>query len=205
MSKPEAEKSEIPPVDSGESAPEQAQVAAPEDLLQVRLKTLEEQAASAKDQMLRALAEAENTRRRAVKDREDATKYAVTNFARDMLDYADNFSRAMESIPAEMKTAGTEPIKSLVAGLEAMERNLLQTMEKYGIRKVDPLGEPFNPNFHEVMFEIPGSGKPAGTIMQVVSKGYMIHDRLLRPARVGIAKDEGQGGSEGPRKVDTQA
>lgn len=167
-----------------------------------KIAALEEDVRTAKDQALRALAEAENTRRRALKEREDIRKYAVADFARDLLDFADNFRRAIESIPADL-AGGDERIKSVVTGIEAMEREILSRFEKHGIKKITPLDEPFNPNFHEVMFEAPGTGKPAGVIVQVIESGYMLHDRLLRPARVGIAKDDGASSASG--HVDTQA
>lgn len=169
----------------------------------LQISELQQQLAATKDQGLRALAEADNTRKRALKDREDATKYAIANFARDLLDYADNFNRAIAAVPEELKNSGDDRITNLVTGLEAMQRQLLQTLEKNGIKKIEPRDEPFNPHFHEVMFEVPGTGKPAGTIIQLVDAGYVLHDRLLRPARVGVAKDEGQGAAL--HSVDTKA
>ncbi len=189
---PEPQVAEAPAV--GPSQLEQA-------LLQIS--DLQQQLAVTRDQGLRALAEADNTRKRAIKDREDATKYAISNFARDLLDYTDNFKRAIDSIPEELKTSGDERIANLLSGLEAMQRQLLQTLEKNGVKKIEPRDEPFNPHFHEVMFEVPGTGKPAGTIIQLVDAGYILHDRLLRPARVGVAKDDGQNGNS--HKLDTQA
>jgi molecular chaperone GrpE len=188
---------EIPAADSAESP---AQNGAEE-----RVASLEAELARMKDHMLRALADAENTRKRAIKDKEDAAKYAVSSFARDLLDFADNFQRALAAIPADMKA--DERISGVVAGIEAMDKEMMRVLEKHGIQKVDPLHQPFNPNFHEVMFESPGSGKAAGTIIQVIEPGYVIKDRLLRPARVGVAKDEGQGNAGGPpgSRVDTQA
>lgn len=168
----------------------------------LQISELQQQLAAVKDQGLRALAEADNVRKRALKDREDATKYAISNFARDLLDYTDNFKRAIDSIPEDLKSTGDDRITNLLTGLEAMQRQLLQTFEKNGIKKIEPRDEPFNPHFHEVMFEIPGTGKPAGTIIQLVDAGYVLHDRLLRPARVGVAKDEGQSPSH---QLDTQA
>lgn len=152
---------------------------------------LETELAVVKEQMLRALAEVENTRRRALKEREDAMKYSVTSFARDLLTTLDNFDRAMKAIPEELKT-GDERVQSLVTGLEAVEREMLGTFDKHGVKKVHPLGEPFNPHFHEVMIEMAGTGQPVGTVVQVFESGYVIHDRLLRPARVGIAKDSAE-------------
>lgn len=157
----------------------------------VKIAELQAEIARTKDYMLRAMAETENTRKRAAKDREDAAKYANASFARDLLDFTDNFRRALESLPAELRGGGDERIANLIAGIEAMERNLLSTLDRHGIKKLDPMDKPFDPNFHEVLFEAPGTGKPAGTIVQVIEAGYMLHDRLLRPARVGVAKSDG--------------
>jgi len=170
---------------------------------------LEAELARMKDHMLRALAESENTRRRAQKDKEDAGKYAISAFARDLLDFADNFRRALESIPADLKSAD-ERMEGVISGIEAMESALLRNFDKHGIQKILPMDQVFDPNFHEVMFETPGTGKPAGTIIQVIEPGYLIKDRLLRPARVGVAKDEGQGSGAPPSgdpggTVDTEA
>ncbi len=189
------------PEPARESAPEAGPSPLEQALLQIS--DLQQQLAATRDQGLRALAEADNARKRALKDREDASKYAVSNFARDLLDYTDNFKRAIDSIPEELKASGDDRITNLLTGLEAMQRQLLQTFEKNGIKKLEPRDEPFNPHFHEVMFEVPGTGKPAGTIIQLVDAGYILHDRLLRPARVGVAKDEGQGSAA--HSVDTQA
>lgn len=174
----------------------------PLELALIQISELQQQLATTKDQGLRALAEADNIRKRSIKDREDATKYAVTNFARDLLDYTDNFKRAIDSIPEDLKSSGDDRITNLLSGLEAMQRQLHQTLEKNGVRKIEPRDELFNPHFHEVMFEVPGTGKPAGMIIQLVDAGYILHERLLRPARVGVAKDEGQGTSH---SLDTQA
>jgi|JI10StandDraft_1071094.scaffolds.fasta_scaffold02601_17 molecular chaperone GrpE len=193
-STPQAETAAAPAPEVGPTPLEQA-------LLQIS--DLQQQLAATRDQGLRALAEADNARKRALKDREDASKYAVSNFARDLLDYTDNFKRAIDSIPEDLKSSGDDRITNLLTGLEAMQRQLLQTFEKNGIKKLEPRDEPFNPHFHEVMFEVPGTGKPAGMIIQLVDAGYILHDRLLRPARVGVAKDEGQGGPT--HSVDTRA
>jgi len=170
---------------------------------------LEAELARMKDHMLRALADAENSRKRALKDREDAGKYAITAFARDLLDFTDNFHRALGSIPADLKSID-ERMGNVISGIEAMEKEMLRVLEKHGIKKIEPMDQPFDANFHEVMFEAPGTGKPAGTIVQVIEPGYVIKDRLLRPARVGVAKDEGQGGNspssgEPGSRLDTQA
>jgi molecular chaperone GrpE len=153
----------------------------------IRINTLESELERTKDQMIRALAEAENTRRRATKDREDASKFAVTSFSRDLLSVADNLRRALYAIPAEL-IAENPQVKSFTDGIEATERELLRSFEKNGIQKIEPLDQPFDPNFHEVMFEAPMPDKPNGTIIQVLEPGYTISGRILRPARVGISK-----------------
>ena len=155
-----------------------------------QIEILNREAAESKDKMLRALADAENTRRRAERDRTDASKFAVTGFARDMLSVSDNLRRALNAIPAEQRNSN-EQLKTIYEGVEATERELLRIFEKNGIVKVDPLNQKFDPNLHEVIFEIPSADKEAGTILQVVEPGYLIQERLLRPARVGVAKNDG--------------
>lgn len=177
--------------------------AAPGDDSAAQIEALEAQLAEAKDHMLRAVAEAENTRKRLLREREDVRKYAVSDFAKDLLDFSDNFHRALASIPEETKN--DELIRNVLAGIEAMEKELLKTMERHGIQKIEPLDEAFNPNFHEAMFEAPGTGKAAGTIVEIIEPGYILHDRLLRPARVGIAKAEDGTPRDPGGRVDTQA
>jgi len=156
--------------------------------LAAKIKQLETELADSKDKMIRALAEVENIRRRSVKDVDDTRKYAVTGFARDLLDFSNNFHRALDAIPAELH--GDEKIAGIINGLMAMDRELLKTFDKHGIKKIDPMDEPFNPNFHEVMFEAPIPGKPGGMVIQVVEPGYVLHDRLLKAAKVGISKGD---------------
>ncbi len=165
------------------------------------LHALQAELDTTKDQLMRALAEAENTRRRALKDREDAGKFAISGFAKDLLNVADNLRRALDAIPDDIKS--DERVSTIIEGVEATEKELLKTFEKNKIEKLNPLDQPFNPNFHEVMFETPGTGKPAGTVIQVIEEGYILNERLLRPARVGIAKDDGGQGQ--PHQVDTEA
>lgn len=161
--------------------------------------------AALKDQALRAMAEAENARRRAQKDREDASKFAINSFARDLLPVADNLRRALDSVSQEI--AGLDPkVQSLLDGVEATERELLRGLERHGVKKIEAIGKTFDPNLHEVMFEMPAGGQPAGTVMQVVENGYTLQGRILRPARVGVAADEGQGSAPSAGgSVDTQA
>ena len=156
--------------------------AAPE----TRLAELEAELAEHKDRLLRALADTENVRRRAQREREDASKYAVAGFAKDLLSVADNLRRALDSLPeAEAKDDRT---RSLLAGVAATERELLSIFERYGIKRIDPRGEHFDHNLHQAIFEAERSDQPSGTIVEVLQPGYVLHDRLLRPAMVGVAK-----------------
>lgn len=141
---------------------------------------------SMKDQWLRAVAEAENVRRRALKEREEATKYAVTQFARDMLTIADNLRRALESCPERDELP--ETIKALVTGVEMTESQLLTTLDRHNIKLVNPLNEKFDPHFHQAMFETETQDHEPGMVIQVLQPGYVLHDRLLRPALVGVSK-----------------
>lgn len=177
------------------TAPESA---SPED----RVAKLETEVAGLKDQLLRAMAETENTRRRAQRDREDASKFAVSSFAKELVTVADNLRRALDAVPAEGREQD-EMLKGLAVGVEATERQLLAAFERAGIKKIDPAGELFDPNFHQVMFEIENTGKSAGTVVQVLQPGYTIHGRLLREAMVGVAK--GGPNEAGGQHVDTKA
>lgn len=145
------------------------------------------EAAALKDQLLRALAETENVRRRADREREDTAKYAITNFAREVVTATDNLRRTIEGAKAS-HADDKAALASLLSGVELTEREFLGTLEKHNIRRIAPLGERFDPNFHQAMFELPDTGKEPGTVVQVVQAGYRIHDRLLRPALVGVAK-----------------
>ncbi|MFQ5786200.1 MAG: nucleotide exchange factor GrpE [Alphaproteobacteria bacterium] len=154
--------------------------------------------ASLKDQLLRAMAETENLRRRSVREREEVGKYAVTAFARDLLTVADNLRRALDSVPVEVRE--DDRLAGVVAGVEMIEREFLSTLERHGIRRLDPLGKKFDHNFHQAMVEIADSDQPAGTVVDVMQAGYTIADRLLRPAMVAVAK-----GEKAKAGVDTEA
>ncbi len=143
--------------------------------------------AALKDQLLRALAETENLRRRGQREREDALKYAAVPFMRDLIGVVDNLRRAMDSVAPEALEAD-EHLKTLMAGLEMTEKELATVFERHHIVKIEPLGERLDPHSHEAMFEVPDPESPSGTVVQVVQAGYRLHDRLLRPARVGVAK-----------------
>ncbi|MEQ1952050.1 nucleotide exchange factor GrpE [Mesorhizobium sp. CN2-181] len=141
-----------------------------------------------KDRALRTVAEMENLRRRTAREIQDARAYAVANFARDMLSVSDNLRRALEAIPAEVRAAADAGLSALVEGVEMTERSMLSTLERHGVKKLDPEGEKFDPHFHQAMFEVPNPQVPANTVVQVVQPGYSIGERVLRPAMVGVAK-----------------
>lgn len=166
------------------------------EALQLKVEALQGELDATKDKMLRAVADAENTKRRALKERDDASKFAVSGFSREMLPVADNLRRALDAIPDDVKS--DERIANLIDGIEATERELLRAFEKNGLQKIEPLEQKFDPNFHEVMFETPMPDKAPGTIIQVMETGYTLHGRLIRPARVGVVKDDGQGGGTAP-------
>lgn len=151
--------------------------------------------ADLKDRLLRALAEVENTRRRAERDRLDASQYAVTRFARDMLTIADNFGRALAAVPKGALETADPQLKAVIDGVEATERQLLSTLESYGVKAIDTSDGKFDPNLHQAIAEVPAQGKPAGSIVDVVQVGYRIGDRLLRPAMVTVARKDSAGTS----------
>ena len=154
------------------------------------LQALQAEVDSLRDQRLRALAEAENIRRRAEKEKADTSQYAVTKFARDMLGIADNFARALAAVPAHIRDAADPQVKAVLDGVEATDRQLIQTLERYGVKPVDTSDGKFDPNLHQAIAEVPGNGKPAGAIVDVVQQGYTIGERLLRPAMVTVAKKD---------------
>ena len=166
------------------------------------LEALKAEVESLKDQRLRALAEAENVRRRADKEKIEASQYAVTKFARDMLGIADNFSRALAACPPAAREAADAQIKAVLDGVEATDRQLLATLERYGVKQVDT-SDKFDPNLHQAIAEVPGNGKPAGAIVDVMQTGFMIGDRLLRPAMVTVAR-RGDAPANGAANVDTK-
>ena len=140
-----------------------------------------------KDQLLRSLAESENLRKRTIKEIADAKKYSHISFIRDLVSSVDNLQRALEAVPDD-KSQFSEPIKNLVIGLEIVEKEILNTFEKHSLKQINPLGEKFDYNLHQAMFEIPTNEKEPGHVVEVSQKGYLLHDRLVRPAMVGISK-----------------
>lgn len=170
---------------SADNLTDEAEAAAPEE-------SLEDKLAAANDQLLRALAELENTRRRAERDRGEALKYGAMSFARDMVGVADNLHRALKAIDDADEAAMAdlpEAVKALLEGVGATRRDLMAALARHKVTPLEPLGEKFDPNLHEALFEAPGTGQEAGTIIDVIETGFMMEERLLRPAKVGIAKD----------------
>lgn len=156
---------------------------------------LEQELADTKDKLLRTMAELENLRRRSQREKEDAHNYAITKFARDMLEVSDNLQRALGSIPAESRE--NEDVKLVVQGVEMTEQELINALERYKITRIDAHGKKFDPHNHQAMFEIEDKTVEPGTVLQVVQHGYLIADRLLRPSMVGVAKG-------GPKKEDAK-
>jgi molecular chaperone GrpE len=159
---------------------------------------LEREHAEMKDRVLRTLAEMENLRKRTEREVADARLYGASSFARDVLVVADNMRRALDAVPPEARADADAGMKSLVEGVELTERELLKALEKNGVRQFNPQGEKFDPNIHQAMFEVPDASVPAGSIVQVVQPGYMIGERVLRPALVGVSKG-------GPKTAPTSA
>jgi molecular chaperone GrpE len=177
------------------------------EIIAAEMEVLRNEAADLKDRLLRALADAENTRRRAERDKTDASQYAVTKFARDILAVADNFQRATNALPEEARGDLSPQVRGVIEGVEATERQLIATLERYGVKPIDTAGAKFDPNLHQAIAEVPGNGKPAGSIVDVVQTGYVIGDRLLRPAMVTVARAGGEVSAAPPPggAIDTKA
>lgn len=152
-----------------------------------RIVELEGEVSQLRDQLVRAMAETENVRKRAERQIEDAHRYAVTGFARDILSIGDNLERALFAVPEERR-GEHELLKTLLEGVIAVQNDFQNALAAHKIERLDPTGEPFDPNLHEAMYEVPDSDLPNGSVAQVMQAGYRLHDRLLRPARVGVAK-----------------
>jgi molecular chaperone GrpE len=151
-----------------------------------RQTVLEAQVADLTDRLLRAAAETENIRKRAERERDETRKYAVTRFAEDMLGVADNMARALEAVDDKLRH--DEALKGLIDGVDLTAKELASVLERHGIKQIDPMGEKFDPNLHQAMFELEDAEAEPGTVVKVLRTGYTIGDRLLRPAMVGVAK-----------------
>lgn len=167
--------------------------------LQAVLEEKEAEIAALKDQSLRALAEVENNRRRSERELADMSKYAVTGFARDLVGVLENLQRAIDSIPPELKES-QPAVANLATGVEMTLQELLSVFARQGIKRIDPMGQKFDHNFHQAVAQIETPDAEAGTVVQVLQAGYVIHDRLLRPAMVGVAA-----AASPAKQVDTQA
>jgi len=167
-------------VEVAEVSPHEAEVA-----------SLKAEVAAGKDRLLRLAAEMENLRKRSEREKAEATLYAATNFARDLLSVADNLGRALQALPQEERDNAGEAERNLIAGVEITERELLSVFQRHGVKKLDVVGQKFDPNFHQAIYEVPTDEKPAGTVMQEMQAGYAVGDRCLRPAMVGVAKASG--------------
>lgn len=152
------------------------------------LQALQAENAEMKDRVLRTLAEMENLRRRTEKEVKDARDYAISGFARDLVAVADNLTRAVSSIPAELRDGADAGVKAVVDGVEMTSREFFRTMERHGVRKIEAEGARFDPNLHQAMFEIPNPQVVSGTVLQVLQDGFALGDRVLRPSLVGVAK-----------------
>lgn len=166
------------------------------------IEALKAENADLKDRALRVMAEMENLRRRTEKELKDTRQYSVAGFARDMLTVSDNLRRALDAVPDELRQNADAGLVALLEGVEMTERELLNQLEKNGVKKLDPAGQKFDPNFHQAMFEVPNTEVPNNTVVQVVQAGYQIGDRVLRPAMVGVSKG---GPKEAPKDATADA
>jgi molecular chaperone GrpE len=179
-----------------ESAPEVSE--SEQEKIAKAMEMLIAENAELKDRVLRGAAEMENLRTRTARDVRDAKTFAVSNFARDMLAVSDNLNRAVEMFPAESRGAADATVVAFIEGVELTERSLMTALERHGVRRLEPEGQKFDPHFHQAMFEVPNPDVPNNTVVQVVQAGYVIAERVLRPAMVGVAKG-------GPKLVEPAA
>lgn len=168
-------------VDSGENDETEVEAVDP-------LETLTIENADLKDRFLRLAADMENLRRRSAREIKDAKTFAMTAFARDMLSVSDNLTRALTAVTAETRENADDGLKSLLEGVDITARSLASNLERHGVKLLEPMGEKFNPNFHQAMFEVPNPDVPNNSVVEVVQAGYVIGERVLRPAMVGVAK-----------------
>ena len=184
--KAEEQDLETPTSETKEQAPEQEQETEEVETSEDIIAKLNEEISNLKDQRLRVIAELENFRKRAEKDQSDALKYGVSNFAKEIINISDNIERAQSSIPEEAKN--NEAIKPVIEGIDLIAQSVVTTFEKIGIKKIESLNEKFDHNLHQAMMEIEKDDLEPGTIVQELIPGYTLHDRLLRPAMVGVSK-----------------
>jgi molecular chaperone GrpE len=161
------------------------------DARDLEIAMLKDEVVALKDRLLRTAADMDNLRKRAEREKAEATLYAATNFARDLLSVSDNMQRALAAMSQEAKDGADAVTRNLMTGVEMTEKELLNVFQRYGIRKVDTVGHKFDPNLHQALFEVPTKDHPPGTVVQEMQSGFAIGDRCLRPAMVGVAKAEG--------------
>ena len=185
--------SDIRPPSDDNPAPANDPAVQPEPAVAPKPSTsLDRELAECKDRLLRTLADMDNMRKRTEREVADARVYGISNFARDILGVADNMHRAMQALDDELRAKADEPTKVLLEGVELTERELMNVLEKQGVKRIEPLGQKFDPNRHQAMYEIEDASVPVGTVVQVMQAGYLIGDRMLRPALVAVAKGGGK-------------
>jgi molecular chaperone GrpE len=188
MTDPDLQKTDpVNPEQTGEPVVSKPYVM-PDDPEGGSIEAVKREAEEMRDKMLRTLAEMENLRKRTSREVADARTYGITGFARDVLEIADNLQRALDAVPGEAKAAADPGLMALIEGVELTERSLLNALEKHGVKRLDPSGGRFDPNFHQAMYEVSDPSVPAGTVVEVVQAGYTIGDRVLRPALVAVSK-----------------
>jgi len=198
MSDTNAERGEQTAVTQAESAP--AETAERERDAFAVIEALNAENSQLKDRVLRTLAEMENLRRRTEREVSDAKTYAVTGFARDVLTVVDNLARALEHLPTEARATADPQIQSVIEGVELTARDLEAVLGRHGVKRLDPKGQKFDPNFHQAIFEVPDEMLPAGAVSQVVQSGWTIGDRVLRPAMVGVSKGGAKAAPKEPKE-----
>ena len=206
----EEEKPEDAETDGGDQESEATEAAEAPEAEEVvltpegRIAELEVELAAVNDRMLRLVAETENIRKRNEREREDTLRYAASGLAKDLLNVADNLFRALSAVPDEMRE-GEEAAKNFIVGVEMTEKDLLAAFEKHGIKRILPIGDKFDYEKHQAMFELENTDQPAGTVVEMMQPGYIMHERLLRPAMVGVAKGNPGESSDDIERVDTTA
>lgn len=184
---PEVQQDEMPAPEAPASQPSEAAGSSRAEA-EDSTAALKAEVADLKDRLMRSIAEAENLRKRAEREVRDAGQYAISKFARDVLSVGDNMRRALDTVGAEARSAADATFVALLDGVELTERELLNVLDRHGVKRIDPHGARFDPNLHQAMFEVPDDSVPAGTVVQVVQPGYTIGERCLRPAMVGVSR-----------------
>jgi molecular chaperone GrpE len=181
--------SDIRPPDDSDGSPAAEPAVSPEAVPAPKPSTsLDRELAEAKDRLLRTLADMDNMRKRTEREVADARVYGISTFARDILGVADNMHRAMQALDDELRAKADEATKALLEGVELTERELMNVLEKHGVKRIEPLGQKFDPNRHQAMFEVEDASLPSGSVVQVMQAGYLIGERVLRPALVAVSK-----------------